>query len=82
MNQPLLELFEIGELQVFGFYHLYNKVPYEYSLICLTAKGSVYKIHRTSLIEKIFESHSTDLEKHMLEMNNYAHFKVNQEEST
>ncbi|CAD8100137.1 unnamed protein product [Paramecium sonneborni] len=80
-SHPLI-LFEIGELQVFGFYHLFNKIPYEYSMICLSPKGQIYKIHRTSLIEKIFEGHTQDLEKHMLEINSYVHFKVHQEQNT
>ncbi|CAD8177631.1 unnamed protein product [Paramecium octaurelia] len=80
-SHPLI-LFEIGELQVFGFYHLFNKIPYEYSILCLSPKGQIYKIHRTSLIEKIFEGHTQDLEKHMQEINSYVHFKVHQEQST
>ncbi|CAD8171382.1 unnamed protein product [Paramecium octaurelia] len=80
-SQPLV-LFEIGEMQVFGFYHLYNKIPYEYSIICLSSKGWIYKIHRNSLIEKIFESYSQDLDKHKNEINFYANYKVSQEQST
>ncbi|CAD8107603.1 unnamed protein product [Paramecium primaurelia] len=80
-QHPLI-LFEIGELQVFGFYHLFNKIPYEYSIICLSPKGQIYKIHRTSLIEKIFEGHTQDLEKHKQEINSYVNFKVHQEQNT
>ncbi|CAD8078627.1 unnamed protein product [Paramecium primaurelia] len=80
-SQPLI-LFEIGEMQVFGFYHLYNKIPYEYSIICLSSKGLIYKIHRNSLIEKIFESYSQDLDKYKNEINFYANYKVSQEQST
>ncbi|CAD8178706.1 unnamed protein product [Paramecium pentaurelia] len=80
-SHPLI-LFEIGELQVFGFYHLFNKIPYEYQIICHSPKGQIYKIHRTSLIEKIFEGHTEDLEKHMQEINCYVNFKVHQEQNT
>ncbi|CAD8161802.1 unnamed protein product [Paramecium octaurelia] len=80
-SAPLI-LFEIGELQVFGFYYLFNKIPYEYSIICLSSKGQIYKIHRTSLIEKIFERHTEDLEKYMQEINCYVNYKVHQEQNT
>ncbi|CAD8082353.1 unnamed protein product [Paramecium sonneborni] len=80
-SQPLI-LFEIGEMQIFGFYHLHNKIPYEYSIVCSSSKGLIYKIQRNSLIEKIFESYSQDLDKHKNEINFYANFKVSQEQST
>jgi hypothetical protein len=51
----LNKLFEISELQVFGFYHLNNNLPYEYTLVCNTSKGYAYKISRTSLVERMFE---------------------------
>lgn len=64
----MMQLFEIGELQVFGFYHLNINLPYEYSLVCNTSKGYAYKINRTSLVERMFEQQSDDLKLHRMEL--------------
>ncbi|CAD8074148.1 unnamed protein product [Paramecium sonneborni] len=75
-NQTNVNLFEIGELQVFGFYHLNINLPYEYSLVCNTSKGYAYKINRTSLVERMFEQQGDDLKLHRIELQQLANLRT------
>ncbi|CAD8160515.1 unnamed protein product [Paramecium pentaurelia] len=75
-NQTSVNLFEIGELQVFGFYHLNINLPYEYSLVCNSSKGYAYKINRTSLVERMFEQQGDDLKLHRIELQQLANLRT------
>ncbi|CAD8156282.1 unnamed protein product [Paramecium octaurelia] len=75
-NLASVNLFEIGELQVFGFYHLNINLPYEYSLVCNSSKGYAYKINRTSLVERMFEQQGEDLKLHRIELQQLANLRT------
>ncbi|CAD8085891.1 unnamed protein product [Paramecium sonneborni] len=81
-NHINANLFEIGELQVFGFYHLNINLPYEYSLICNTAKGFAYKIQRTSLVERMFEQQFEELKLHRMELQQFAELRTQTDAKT
>ncbi|CAD8077328.1 unnamed protein product [Paramecium primaurelia] len=81
-NQTNANLFEIGELQVFGFYHLNINLPYEYSLICNSAKGYAYKIQRTSLVERMFEQQFEELKLHRIELQQFAELRTQTDAKT
>ncbi|CAD8084963.1 unnamed protein product [Paramecium sonneborni] len=81
-KQTNSNLFEIGELQVFGFYHLNINLPYEYSLICNSAKGFAYKIQRTSLVERMFEQQFEELKLHRIELQQFAELRTQTDAKT